>query len=29
MNSNIKTDSEVLHLQYQSGSNWNLKKKQA
>lgn len=29
MSSNLKTDSNVMHLQHQSGSNWVLKKKQA
>ena len=29
MSSNIKSDSNVMHLQHQSGSNWLLKKRQA
>lgn len=29
MSSHIQSDSNVMHLQHQSGSNWTLKKKQA
>lgn len=29
MNSNLKTDNNVMHLQHQSGSNWFYKKRQA
>lgn len=29
MSSHLKSESNVMHLQHQSGSNWTLKKKQA
>lgn len=29
MHSNLKTDNNIMHLQHQSGSNWNYKRRQA